>query len=358
MPPARGCGPPVISYRHLSRLKDWKITILADSRAIRKARDLPESWKIIAIPRFCFTLLFSKGRFARWLSLKLDERPSLILNGFGTNSMLAYHLSKIWNVPLSVMLHDPWEIWVKAWSERYCMRAGGVDMILNHTSKVWSNARELADIYNIRDTEKIKILHPIPEGNSDDFVGWKDSFGTNPVVAFAGSFRLHEVRIFRTLARSLRKINGTLLLITTNNNVVKMLLRNLPNVKFREPGDNENVIRYIKERASCVLVPLCFDLDKHKWRKVGFPAKLSEFTHLGLPVIILTPEGTPLSSWAKKRKWYSYLNTLDSKRVLELLKETTNKESWMKMAEQSKRAALNEFNPDAIQAQFESELIV
>ena len=358
MPPARGCGPPVISYRHLSRLKDWKITILVDSRAMRRVPDLPESWRTIVIPRFCFTLLFSKDRFAKWLSRRLDGRPSVILNGFGTNSILAYHLSKTWNVPLSVMLHDPWEIWVKAWSERHCMRTGGADMILNHTSRVWSNARELADIYNIRNKEKIKILHPIPEENNADFVKWKDSFGTNPVVAFAGSFRLHEVRIFRALARSLRKINGTLLLITTNNNVVKVLLGNLPNVRFRKPSDNASVIRYIKERASSVLVPLCFDLEKHQWRKVGFPAKLTEFTHLGLPVIIMTPEGTPLSNWAKEHKWSGYLNTLDSKRILELLKEIRNKESWIKMAEQSKRAALNEFNPDTIQAQFESELIV
>lgn len=357
IPPSSGCGPPVINYRHLKRLKNWKVSVIINKGGVQKAHDLPVSWQVVPISQQYLLSARSRGKLLQQLHQQL-KKPSAIFNYFGANSILAYHLSATWNVPLSIMIHDPLEICTKSWVERYCMGHGWTDTILNHASRIWSFSHELADSYAMHNMEKVKILRLIPEGNIDGFAKWRDNFQKHPVVAFGGSFRLHEVEYFTIIARALQKINGTLLLITTKNYIVKMLMRDFPNVEFRKPDDNVGVINLFKKRASCVLVPLCFDLDRHSWRRFGFPAKLTEFTHLGLPVIILSPDGTPLSNWAKEHKWRGYLNTLNSKRILALLKEITNKESWMKMAEQSKSVALNEFNPDNIQAQFESELVI
>lgn len=357
--PSAGCGPPVINYRHLKRLKNWKVSVLADRRTVQKAHNLPKSWQVIPIPYSYRFGPYIRYKLFGLLHRQLKEKPSAILNHFGTNSILAYYLSKEWNVPLSIIMHDRWEIWTKSWIERYYMGKGWDNIILAHASKIWSNAPEVANPNTINEPQKISIMLPIPEGNTNSFPEWKNNFKTNPVVAFAGSFRLHEMRHFKVVAGALQKINGRLILTTTKNHVAKILLKNFSNIEFREPSvDNIDAIRFFSKKVSCILTPLCFNLNRHPWRKAGFPAKLLEFAHVGLPMIVLAPRGTPLSKWAIEHKWHGYLDTLDSKRVLELLMQITNKENWIRMAKQSRNAALNEFNPDAIQAQFESELVV
>jgi hypothetical protein len=67
-----------------------------------------------------------------------------------------------------------------------------------------------------------------------------------------------------------------------------------------------------------------------------------EFSHLGLPVLILASPCTTISNWAKARQWLSHISELDNK----------------EMANQTRKVASGEFHPDLIQAQFESELAV
>ncbi|MCM8781785.1 MAG: hypothetical protein NC828_01875 [Candidatus Omnitrophica bacterium] len=306
IPPGPGFGPPVLNYRHLNRLQGWRISIIAERRLAQKTYAIPKSWEVILL-----------STSLHWWPQKLSflisecerifnkEKPSAILNHFGTNSIFAYHLSKRWDIPLSIMLHDQWEIWVKSWVERFYMRRGWDKIILNHASRIWTYSRELADIYPVQNCAKIKIIRPIPEGNSARFfTEWRDEFKKNPVVAFAGSFRLHEVKYFKIVASALDKIGGKLILTTTKNSIVKILLKGLSNVEFREPtSDNESLIRFLKERASCLLVPWCFELDKLPWRKFGFPSKFSEFIQIGLPVIILAPQGVPISNC---KRWWDF----------------------------------------------------
>jgi len=357
--PAMGCGPPALIYRHLSRLQGWKISILVNKKAAQKKHNLPKSWQIIPVSQQYLVNSYIRKRLIKSLYRQLKEKPSAILNHFGTNSILAYCLSKEWNVPLSIIIHDQWEIWTKSWIERYYMGKGWDNIILAHASKIWSNAPEVINLYTINEPKKISIMLQIPEGNTNSFPEWKNNFETNPVVAFAGSFRLHEMRHFKVIAGALQKINGRLILTTTKNHVAKILLKNFSNIEFRKLSiNNVDAIRFFSKKVSCILIPLCFDLNRHPWRKAGFPAKLLEFAHVGLPMIVLAPGDTPLSKWAIEHKWHGYLDTLDSNRVSELLMQITNKVSWIRMAEQSRNAALNEFNPGAIQAQFESELAI
>jgi hypothetical protein len=357
--PSPGFGPAVINYRHLKMLKGWKTTIIADKKSVRKKYNLPSEWRIIFISQNYLTAPYFRNRLISFLGREVGEKPSAILNHFGTNSILAYHLSKKWDTPLSVILHDQWEICASAFIEKYYMKKGWAGVILNHASRIWTYSHELASTYRIQHLEKIKIISHPPERSASCFAEWRDDFKEHPVVAFAGSFRFHEACYFRLIAKALAKISGRIVLTTTKNHVVKIILSGLSNVEFREPSvDNVNLVSFLRARASCLLVPWCFELDKLPWRKAGFPAKLAEFVHTGLPTIILAPQGVPVSNWAKAHKWLGYLDTLDRKRILALLRQMTDKEMWTRMAQQSREAALGEFDPEKIQAQFELELAV
>jgi hypothetical protein len=79
--------------------------------------------------------------------------------------------------------------------------------------------------------------------------------------------------------------------------------------------------------------------------------------HLGVPMIITARPGTVLANWAKSHNWLAYAEDSGGNDISEIVRRITEKESWEKMADESRAVALGEFNPERIQAQFEGELV-
>lgn len=374
--PKQGSGTPIIIDRHLRRLssENWKISIVSTEQSIA-SQNFPHSWHIIPMPVRRWWWFPYRPQIPGLLDLRLrcwqsecervlmKERPSAILTVLqDVYSLFAAHLSKTWQIPLSVIVHDQHEFWASSDAQYRCIRQNS-NTVLNQAARVWPVSREIGDGCQVKETSKISVLLPISEGNYQGFVKWKDSFKSNPVIAYAGSLYEGQIPIFYRIASALKKINGTFLLIITNFECFQVdllkLLKNCSNVKYQKPFvKNIDVITFLAENASCILVSYPLDLTKHPWIATSFPSKLIEFSHLGLPLLTLAPPSTALSNWAKRHNWLSHLSQINEEEVLKVLNQLTEKESWMKMAQQSQNVALNEFNPNVIQAQFESELAI
>lgn len=375
LPPMSGAGSPIILKRHLQRLeqKGWKVSIAVPEQCLRIADILPDSWQIIplAARRWWWTPL--RPQIPGLLELRLPlwrieceqflgkERPSAILTSIYNNiyPTLALNLSKSWNVPLSVIIHDQEELWAKSEAECRLVRRR-VMTVLNQAARIWTVSRELREVYKLKETQKNTVLYPIPEKINYSFVDWRSHFQTHPVVAHAGSLHPFQFPNFKSLAQALQQVNGTLLLIAPSDNpTLSKLLKSCPNVRYHEPfKQNEDVIKFLSDNASCILVSYSFSLAEQPWAATSFPSKLVEFSHLGLPVLLLAPHSTAASNWAKEHQWLSYVSQLDEATLLSVITKLTNKEIWLKMAEQTRNVALNEFNPDRIQSQFEFELAI
>lgn len=369
-PPKQGTGSQVIVDRHLRRLtsKDWKISILVPEHTLI-GENFPDSWQIIPLPMRRWWWPPFRPEIPGVLELRLrcwqleceqvlqGERPSAILTIlWSVYSLLAAHLSKAWKTPLSVMIHDRQEFWAKTETENRLLKQCSI-ATLNQAARVWSVSQELGDAYKVK-TKNISILLPIPEDNCRDFVEWKDHFKAHPVVAHAGSLHPFQLYNFQSLASALKKINGTLLIVApASNPVLLKLLETCSNVKCREPfTQNTDVMNFLAANASCIVVSYSFDLTQQPWAVTSFPSKLVEFAHLGLPILILAPPNTASSNWAESHRWRGYVSKIDEEELFKNLNQLLQKETWIKMAEQSRNVALNEFNPNYIHTQFESEL--
>lgn len=365
--PTQGYGSSVIVYRHLRRLKSWKVSIVAFPQEKKAIFDLPEEWKIITIdekkwwwPPLKYGLSASIHLRIKLLAreckpLFKNSKPDIILNHFGKNSILAYYLSKKEELPLCLILHDRYEVWAKKEIDKHMSRKVAID-ILNHASLVWTVSKELANFYKIKSPEKISILPPIPEGKRDGFVEWRDDFVKIPVVAFAGSFHSHQLGYFRNIANILNNYRGKILIVSKKNDKIREALKDLMNIEYHEPfRKNEEVLFFLGKTASCVLIPDSID-PRAAGNALSFPSRLVEFSHLGLPMIIISQKGTALSNWAKRHGWIGYLESQDVQSFAEKIKMIMDKESWQKMAEQSRNVALGEFDPDRLQEQFEADL--
>ena len=281
-----------------------------------------------------------------------------MLNVFGLNSFLAHALSRHWNIPLSLILYDRWEVWVKPWVERCYLRNGWARRILNHASRIWTVSPELASCYKLEKGGRVSILRPIPEGLAQCRVEWRDAF-RQPTIAYAGAFHDHQAAQFRLVAHFLADDQGTLLIVSDRIDRIRQFLGAISNVEYhlRFPS-NAELLRFLQQRASAMLIPWSFGKDLHVrfWDKTNFPSRLVEFSHLGLPIVIVAPSTTVLAKWARARQWKAYLDSPEPDALRSLLGRLRTTAGWQAMAAQSLRVAHAEFDAQEIQARFEREL--
>ncbi len=371
--PKQGSGGWIVIQRHLERLEKagWKISLVVPQQCIQGV-EFPKSWETIIMPMRKWWWLPMKSYLPGSLELRLlhwqieckrvlkGRQPNAILTILGDNyALLASRLSQVRKVPLSIIIHDDLKLRATSQKERVKIEKYN-EMILKSSSRVWLVSPEMKDIFPLRKADNVSVLLPVPEGNYLKFVSWKPEFQSSPVVAHAGSFYLFHVPYFQKIANTLKKINGTLLIVTSKNNpALTVLLEKCNNIKIQEPFEkNQDVLDFLRDYASCMLVAYPSCLDQHPWIATSFPSRMIEFMHLGLPFLILASSNTALANWAVRNNWHGYLSKLDEASLLNFLKKITEQEAWSEMADQSKYTAVNEFNPDLIQAQFESELEV
>ncbi|MEG4484122.1 hypothetical protein [Microcoleus sp. D2_18a_B4] len=369
-PPKQGFGSPIIVNRHLRRLSsNWEISIVAPQQSFTGI-NFPDFWQPIPLPMRRWWWLPYCPQISKLLEIRfwywqlecervlLQKRPTAIVTVlYDIYSIFAAYLAKTWQVPLSVIIHDQEEVRAKSEVEHHLIRKNWKS-VLNQATKIWSVSQELGDLYKVNNPDKISTLIPIPEGSNQSFATWKDKFTASPVVAYAGNIYPSQISYIYSIASTLQKINGTFLLVTPKNRPgVVELLNAFPNIEYQEPFPrNADVISFLKNQASCILVLYPFNLSEFPWGATSFPSKLVEFSHLGLPVLILAPPDTALGSWATKHNWYSYLSRMDEEKLFQIINQLIEKEKWIQMAHQSQIVAKSEFNPNLIQAQFESEI--
>ena len=367
-PPMQGTGTSIILERHLIQLerKGWKVSVIVPEQR------LPMGNKFFRLPARRWWWPPFRPQIPGSLEIRLRlwqlecervlgrERPSAILTVlWDIYPLLAVRLSKRWNVPLSVIIHDQQELWAESEAEHHLLKQRSTS-ILNKSERIWIASAELGNNYNLREKQKIKVLFPIPEKTCQSFVEWKNHFTTHPVVAHAGSLHPFQIPNLQILASALTKVNGTLLLITPADNPVLAKLReSYPNVKHQEPfAQNRDAIKFLSNNAACILVSFSFRISEQRWAATSFPSKLVEFSHLGLPILILAPTSTAISNWAKRHQWLCHVSQLNEAELLNVLSKLTIQATWLEMAKQTREVALSEFHPDHIQAQFESELAI
>lgn len=372
-PPQQGPGSPIIIDRHLRKLSgDWKITIVAPQLSFNGI-EFPNSWQLIQIPsRRWWWLPYRPHspqlrliRFWYWQRecerIFQQERPTVILTVLkDIYSIFSAYLARAWGIPLHVILHDQEEIWETKRGEKYGLIKQNGLSVLNQATKIWTVSEELGNAYPLRNPAKISTLFPIPEGRKQGFIEWRQQFSDAPVLAYAGSIYPSQIDHLQKIAFALEKINGTLLLVVARDRPgVSELIASCPNVEYQPPfSKNADAINFLATKASCLLVPYPFDLAEHPWAITCFPSKLVEFSHLGLPILVLAPSDTSLGNWAIQQAWKCYLDCMDEAKLLLILQQLSSQKTWIEMAQQSQAVACEPFNPAHIQAQFESELVV
>lgn len=370
--PTPGMGSSVIVYRHLKNLLDWRVSILAPQQQLKPAYKLPKTWKIYSLPASNELFpdgweLYLPGKAETYLKRAglhpvFDRHPpDVILNVFGKNSILAYKIARRYNIPLAIILHDRWEIWVgNKVIEHALFKLGLSRNILKYASIVWPVSRELGEFYTIRKPEKFRLLYPIPEGLNLNRTKWKDRFKRQQTIVYAGSFRPYMRAYFQDIAAILKGLNIQLIIISKDNASLVSAFNKFDNVSFKDPLPlNQDLLKYLSRTASALLIPGSFEPNGKNSRELdfSFPSKLVEFAGLGLPLLIHAPVNASVGKWAANINWTGFTSATDIGALTQFFQMLKNKEKWLKMATESENIAKGLFNAELIQQQFDSELL-
>ena len=155
------------------------------------------------------------------------------------------------------------------------------------------------DLYNVSGT----VLYPSRESDVPQFSAPPERLGRNAetfTCAFAGTINSGEIfDALKLLAENLQSIGGRLLIFGPLSRA-KAEARGLiaPNVMVRGLLSSAELMHELRDVADSLFVPMAFSAEHRANMEISFPSKLTDYTALGLPLLIYGPKYCSAVRWA------------------------------------------------------------
>lgn len=119
-------------------------------------------------------------------------------------------------------------------------------------------------------------------------------------VAFAGSLNLGHIDPVLRIGAALSRMGGRLEIYGAN--LAPELQARLASlvISFHPFLPSADLSELLRERADVLLMPMSFDADDAQNMKLCFPAKLADYTAMGLPILVVGPPYCSAVRWARE----------------------------------------------------------
>jgi hypothetical protein len=374
MEPGGPGGGEVMVYRHLHRLvqNGWRVTVSTPNLGKLslppghgfELRPLPKRkfWWPPSNPRFPSTQRL-RARLWSWQMRTdpawADPRPDCVLTVlWGHSSLTAVYLARAWRVPLAVWVHDLFrERGLSVREERDGEKL--TRTALRAADRVWTVSEELAAaMAPWCQPGAVRALAAVPDQGSAPPGGWRPRFSAGPVIAHAGAFHTYHVEYLAAVAAAAAQVGGELLVRTPTNNPALAKLRGT-GVRFRhEPAfaSSAEALRFLSAEANALTIMYPLDPAAYRHPPLGFPSRLIEFSHLGLPILLAAPPGNPLTNWGRRHDWPLLLEQADWNRLDSLVARLGREPEWSALSDRMLAIAASVCDPEKIHRQFLTEL--
>lgn len=324
-------------YRLLDRYPSQKLLVIESSSSVSQVgRRLPHvryEQHRIGIDRFLFTrfavpyrslLLMVAPLFAGGLARRLaDFHPEAILTvAHGHLWRLANALSKRLRIPLHLICHDE----IANASMCHPALAGRMERdfaaCYRHAAQRYCVSPSMRDDYRRRFGVSAEVLYPSRAVDGPTFAAPPERLASpirNLTVAFAGTYNTGGmIELLRLQASVLATLGGRLLLFgpLTEDDARRIGLQ-LPNVEVRGLLPSSELIHTLRREADLLSVPVSFEPAARHAMRTNFPSKLTDYTAVGVPLLIQGPEDSSAVQWARDNEGVACLVTDDSAETLE-----------------------------------------
>lgn len=371
--PGPASGGALVVERHLRRLalEGWDITVTVPRAAIN-AHDAPSPYVIRPLParRFWWPPVdprwpsTQRCRARLWARATVADRhwsnpPDTVLTVlWGYAALSAALAAAAWRSPLAVIVHD-------LFRENLLFPGGTAATerlsadVLAAADRVWTVSDEMrVALASQARPGVLATLPPVPDDAAAPASGWQPRFRSGPVIAHAGAFHAHHVPYLSAVADAALRRGGSLLVLTPKDNPALAQLR-AAGVEFRHQPTfptSAEALAFLSREASALTVMYPLIPVDEKNPPTGFPSRVLEFSHLGLPMIFAAPPGNPLHHWARRHGWPLVLESADWTALDALVARVADETSWQALAAQMRALATKACDPEIIHRQFLAEL--
>jgi glycosyltransferase involved in cell wall biosynthesis len=307
-------------------------------------------------------LLARAGRRAARVRVLIDTfSPQAVLTvGHGYTWLTAARYAERAGLPLHVIVHDDWP-----------RVAPARRMVERHFTRVYRQAASrlcvspfMAEEYERRYGPAATVLLPAraPDAPAFDGVATRlHGASGRPVFAFAGTLNSPGyVRLLQQLAGDLARHDGTLLIfgplteaqaaaagLTAANIVIKGLL------------PSSGLLERLRADADVLFVPMSFaDVDRPNMR-MSFPSKLTDYTAVGLPLLICGPVDCSAVRWAQANEGVAEIVTSEAAAAMRAAVDRLcgDREYRLRLARTAQQVGDRDFSADRAEAIFHAALV-
>jgi hypothetical protein len=179
-------------------------------------------------------------------------------------------------------------------------------------------------------------------------------------AAFAGTITSAGVRrALRLLAEVLAESRGRLLIFgPLSPESAKNAGLTLPNVELRGLLSSPDLIRRFREEADLLFVPMSFEENDRANVEISFPSKLTDYTTVGIPLLIYGPDYSSAVRWAKENAGVAEVVSTEDQNVLvdRVLPIARDPEQRMALGRRALKVGNEYFSSDVALSRFHSTL--
>lgn len=260
------------------------------------------------------------GRAARVSQVLGSFRPDAVLTvGHGCSWVTAAHYAAQRGVPLHLIVHDDWPRLVGEGQRTHVDRVFG-DVYRRAASRLCVSPA-MAEDYQQRYGASGTVLLPSRAADAAVFDGPAPQAGREDghrVFAFAGTVNSPGyAQLLGQLAVSLAAHHATLMIfgpLTEEQAAANGLSR--PNVRLGGLLDPDSLLQRLRRDADVLFVPMSFAAEDRANMRMGFPSKLTDYTSVGLPLLVWGPACCSAVRWAAGNPGVADVVTTDNPRAI------------------------------------------
>ena len=259
-------------------------------------------------------------RFHRWvsayytLSASRRARSIALIDGFQANAVLtvahgygwltAAQYAKQHELPLHLIIHDdrPRSA-TNSLISKYLEVTFGT--IYRRAASRLCVSPFMCEEYRRRYASNGVVLYPSRASDCPNFFAPPERLGGNDqpfTVAFGGTINsAGYVRALTALASLLEKVRGKLLIFgPLTRRVAHKIGLARPNIVLRGILSSHELMQKFRDEADVLFVPMSFDSADRANMEISFPSKLTDYSAVGLPLLIYGPTYCSAVRWARE----------------------------------------------------------
>jgi len=219
----------------------------------------------------------------------------------GYSWVTAATFAKDAGIPLHLILHDDWPRIVAPWLRPSVERA--FTRVYRQAATRLCTSPYMKEDYERRYGAPGTVLLPYRAIDAPVFHGIAERLSApsrRPVFVFAGTINsAGYAQLLRDLAKQVATHQGELLIFgPLDCTQAAAWGLDLPNIRLGGLVKSDELLLRLRADADVLFVPMSFAAADHDNMRMGFPSKLTDYTAVGLPLLIAGPADCSAVRWA------------------------------------------------------------